>query len=137
MRYTKRLGSRSSQCVPRLQGRADNMVEKAWKTDVLYGSSPSLRLEFELDNKGLRAVVDKRRIPRNILENKSPRSRNPAHGCLGYRSLARSARMAHDRSGHTPETAGFASRTTGDLPRVSALPDVLLPGQRASLAVPP
>src|SRR5260370_4499569 len=101
------------------------------------GSSPSLRLEFELDNKGRRAVVDKRRIPRNILEHKSPRRRNPAHGCLGYRSRARSASIAHDRSGHTPETAGCASRTTGDLPRVSALPDVLLPGQRASLAVPP
>src|SRR5207245_8991125 len=102
-----------------------------------FGSSPSVRLEFGLDNKGLRAVVDKRRIPRNILENKSPRRRNPAHGCLWYRSLARSARIARDRSGHTPTTAGFASRTTGDLHRVSALPDVLLPGQRASLAVPP
>src|SRR5712671_4750944 len=113
------------------------MQAKYMKNDKNYGSSPSLRLKFELDNKGLRAVVDKRRIPRNILENKSPRSRNPAHGCLGYRSLARSARMAHDRSGHTPETAGCASRTTGDLHRVSALPDVLLPGKRASLAVPP
>src|SRR5207244_8024100 len=89
----------------------------------INGSSPSLRLEFGLDNKGLRAVVDKRRIPRNILENKSPRRRNHAHGCLWYRSLARSARIARDRSGHTPTTAGFASRTTGDLPRVSALPD--------------
>src|SRR5207245_10701258 len=101
------------------------------------GSSPRWRTQFELENKGLRAVVDKRRIPRNILENKSPRRRNPSHGCLWYRSLARSARMARDRSGHTPKAAGFASRTTGDLPRVSALPDVLLPGQRASLAVPP
>src|SRR5882762_7985856 len=50
----------------------DQLSPEACALSLFLGSSPSLRPEVELDNKGLRAVVDKRRIPRNILENKSP-----------------------------------------------------------------
>src|SRR5215217_395489 len=79
-------------------------------------------------------MIDLYRIPRKILES-SPRRRNPAHGCLWYRSVARSARISCCRSGHRPKAAGVASPTTGDLDRVPPMPDVLLPrpGEPASV----
>lgn len=73
------------------------------------GSSPSLRLAFELDNKRHRVVVDKRRIPHKILENTSPSRRNPADGSLWYRSVARSASIPRHQSGHRPKAVGCAS----------------------------
>src|SRR6186997_2220306 len=91
------------------------------------GSSPSLRPAYETDNRELRAAIDKRRIPRKILENDMTRGRNPVHGCLWYRSVARSARIPCDGPGHRPKATGFASRTASYFDRMSSMPDMVFP----------
>src|SRR3954454_18751600 len=98
------------------------------------GSSPSLRASHRIDNRGVREIIDMNGIPRKMLKI-SPSRRNPAHGCLRYRSLAQSARISRFRSNHTPTAAGLASPTARYLGRVSPMPDVLLPspGEPASV----
>jgi hypothetical protein len=94
---------------------------------VTKGSSPCLRPAYGIDNKGFSIIIDMNRILRNILETNRPRRRNPAHGCLWYRSLARSARISRIRSGHPPQEAGGASPTARERDRTSAMPNVLFP----------
>ena len=63
----------------------DKVLPDKSPSSIYMGSSPSLRLEFELDNKGLRAVVDKRRIPRKILDKHThPEGGVHAHGFQLY-----------------------------------------------------
>ena len=100
------------------------------------GSSPCLRPAYRIDNKGFRTSIDKFRIPRKILEKHPTRRRNPAHGYLWYRSVARSASISCYRSGHTTTAVGCASPTARDLDGVSPMSDVLLPstGEPASMS---